>query len=217
MSGAFFGLLSTALALAVRRRWAQGRVRGLVEELREGHRKLWLVLSDTKGKHLNEKSVKSYLKKRKLADPLRTDLLYEELESLLFWARGYVRNTLEVKDSKIQGAGQGLFVTRNVKEGEFLCVYRGTKLSLAQVMKMSVSDRDYVMGGFGLNVHVDASKHKNVLARYINDNFDKSKLNARFAKIERDACAIVYTTRRLETGEEIYVGYGESYWRARRS
>ena len=82
---------------------------------------------------------------------------------------------------------------------------------------MSVSDRDYVMGGFGLNVHVDVSKHKNVLARYINDNFDKSKLNARFAKIERDACAIVYTTRRLETGEEIYVGYGESYWRARRS
>ena len=81
---------------------------------------------------------------------------------------------------------------------------------------MSVKDRDYVMGGFGLNVHVDASQHKHVLARYINDNFDKSKLNAEFVKFEADACAIVCTIRKVRKGEEIYVDYGESYWRARK-
>ena len=83
-----------------------------------------------------------------------------------------------------------------------MCVQRNKTIT-AQVLKMSVKDRDYVMGGFGLNVHVDASQHKDVLARYINDNFDKSKLNAEFVKFEADACAIVCSTRNTGRGRNI--------------
>lgn len=38
--------------------------------------------------------------------------------------------------------------------GDVLCVYRGTPLTLRQFL--ATYNRDYVMGGFGLNVHVDA-------------------------------------------------------------
>ena len=36
--------------------------------------------------------------------------------------------TVEVRDSLIEGAGQGLFTTRTVKEGEFVCFYCGLLL-----------------------------------------------------------------------------------------
>ncbi|KYK63126.1 SET domain protein [Toxoplasma gondii TgCatPRC2] len=54
-----------------------------------------------------------------------------------------------------------------------------------------------------------------VLARYINDNAKKEKLNARFVKDKERRRVFVQALRDLEAGEEIYASYGEGYWRNR--
>ena len=91
------------------------------------------------------------------------------------WAHG-----VEVRQSRIPAAGDGLFAARRFEAGAVLGEYRGQVLSLLQAYKLE--DRDYLMGGFGLNAHVDARFALDAPARYVNDNFDPTKLNARFEK-----------------------------------
>ncbi|KAJ1623932.1 hypothetical protein T492DRAFT_1051641 [Pavlovales sp. CCMP2436] len=122
---------------------------------------------------------------------------------------------LDVRPSLVVGAGEGLFALRGFLEGELVCEYVGRVLSLAEVMRMSVPDRDYVMGGFGLNVHVDGRHNHNMLARYINDNGDPALINAEFVKLRAERKALVRALRPLRAGEEIFCAYGEGYWRAR--
>uniref|UniRef100_A0A0G4GDC7 SET domain-containing protein n=1 Tax=Chromera velia CCMP2878 TaxID=1169474 RepID=A0A0G4GDC7_9ALVE len=128
------------------------------------------------------------------------------------------QDLLEVKDSSIPGAGQGLFLREveedeGAKKGDVLCEYTGTHLTLLQFLR--TKDRTYVMGGFGLNCHIDAGPHKNVLARYINDNFDSEKLNCKFVKLKSEKKALVVALRDIAPGEELFASYGQVYWRAK--
>ena len=54
------------------------------------------------------------------------------------------------------------------------------------------------MGGFGINTHVDAQFTLNAAGRYVNDNFDKSKLNACIVKNKEEKKALVIASRRCE-------------------
>ena len=65
------------------------------------------------------------------------------------WAHG-----VEVRQRRIPDAGDGLFAARRFEAGAVLGEYRGQVLSLLQAYKLE--DRDYLMGGFGLNAHVAA-------------------------------------------------------------
>ena len=121
---------------------------------------------------------------------------------------------IEARASRIANAGDGLYATRDFAAGEVLGQYYGRVLSLLQVMKLE--NRDYVMGGFGsINVHVDARFALDSPARYVNDNFDTSALNARFDKLKEQRRALLVATRPIKAGEEVYAAYGEAYWRAR--
>ena len=141
-----------------------------------------------------------------------------DLETLLVFLDGKVPgNGLVVRPSIIPNAGRGLFAGRRFEEGELLCVYRGKRISLPALLKMTLKARDYVMGGFGLNCHLDAADRPDVLARYINDDFSRpGSSNVRFVKLKRhELAALVIATRDICAGEEIYASYGEGYWRAR--
>lgn len=118
-----------------------------------------------------------------------------------------------VAPSLIPGAGEGLFARRAFSAGQVLGHYRGKRLSLAQAMKLE--DRDYLMGGFGVNAHVDAREAYAMPGRYVNDNFDASKLNAEFRKNKASRSAALTAIKPIAAGEEIYAAYGSSYWRAR--
>jgi hypothetical protein len=76
-------------------------------------------------------------------------------------------------------------------------------------------NREYIMGGFGMNAFVDAAQQLDCPARYINDCFDASKLNAKFVKDPALRRATAVATRAVRAGEEILASYGEDYWRAR--
>ena len=120
---------------------------------------------------------------------------------------------LEVKDSLIKNAGLGLFTNSFIPKNTVFCEYSGTELTLLQTMRLK--DKTYLMGGFGLNCHIDAKDHPNVLARYINDAREESEQNARFVKIKKLKKAQVLSIRDIQPGEEIYASYGSIYWRHR--
>ncbi|KAL3912842.1 MAG: hypothetical protein SGPRY_008197, partial [Prymnesium sp.] len=120
---------------------------------------------------------------------------------------------VEARASRLPCAGLGLFAARSFGEGETLGRYHGRVLSLLQAHQLE--DKDYLMGGFGINSHVDARFSMGAEGRYVNDHFDKSRLNAKFVKNKETKTAILIATRPIHSGEEIYASYGENYWRAR--
>ncbi|KEP61323.1 UNVERIFIED_CONTAM: histone lysine methyltransferase, SET, putative [Hammondia hammondi] len=125
----------------------------------------------------------------------------------------YPASVLFVAPSLIPGAGQGLFTSQRLPRDSWLCEYLGTRRSLRQILREQ--SRAYVMCAGTLNAHIDARLHPEVLARYINDNAKKEKLNARFIKDKERSRVFVQALRDLEAGEEIYAFYGEGYWRNR--
>lgn len=62
---------------------------------------------------------------------------------------------------------------------------------------------------------MDARFALDAAGRYVNDNFDKTRLNASIEKDRAARRARVVATRPIRAGEEIYASYGETYWRAR--
>ena len=83
---------------------------------------------------------------------------------------------LRVAPSTIKGAGEGLFATQTIAADETIGFYRGEVLTLREAV--ALKDRDYLMGGFGPNAHVDARNAFAMPRRYVNDSFDPGKLNA---------------------------------------
>ena len=120
---------------------------------------------------------------------------------------------LRVAPSTINGAGEGLFATERIAADETIGFYRGEVLTLREAV--ALKDRDYLMGGFGPNAHVDARDAFAMPGRYVNDSFDASRLNARFDKSKATRSARVVALRDIGDGEEIFASYGRSYWSAR--
>lgn len=205
----------------------------LFQELRVSFRGTWLALSNVAGDSLRWPLVRKYLLRRNI--PIEAGVLLSEhpgtdpgieykialLELLLCFLRGHVGdNGLLVKASTVPAAGQGLFVTRNFPKNTLLCVYRGTAVSLAEAMRRSNAGEhgDYVMGGFGANLRIDAGPHPEVLARYINDDLsEKPRHNVKFVKLKTYRCALVITLKGVEAGDELFAFYGQGYWKKRRS
>ena len=69
------------------------------------------------------------------------------------------------------------------------------------------------VGGFGLNVHLDAIDCPESFGRYINDIRVASMHNVKFLKLKEERKALVLALRDIKNGEELYVSYGESFWR----
>ena len=206
------------------------RTAHMLYELQTNHKSVWSSLNDTQGTRLRWPLVYRYLARRSVAPTLpiahpntMTPLQkVHVLDLLLTVLRGHVSNQnvegVTVKVSTIPQAGQGLFTTRSYSQGDLLCVYSGTSVSLTQALQRQEAGihGDYVMGGFGLFWRVDAGPHPNVLARYINDPYlEPTKINVKFIKLKKYKIALVVAARDLISNEEIFATYGEGYWRKR--
>ena len=122
-----------------------------------------------------------------------------------------ISNDVKIKPSRIPQAGNGLFSNRRFQKGELVCEYTGKVLTLLQAIR--TPDKTYMMGGFGLNVHLDAQECPESMGRYINDPRNPELLNVEFVKLRDARKALVVATRDIEVDEELYVSYGEGYWR----
>ena len=126
---------------------------------------------------------------------------------------------MRVATSSIPNAGLGLFARHAVEQGEVIpgVTYTGRVMSLSELNNVPEEKRDYVLC-FHFNVHVDASLEYGSLARYINDPVDEPhRVNAEFVKHVPYRFAEVRATRRIADGGEIFVRYGEGYWKRHRA
>lgn len=119
---------------------------------------------------------------------------------------------VEVRASRIQNAGSGLFATRRHTQGSVLCEYTGEIHANAVAWKLA--DKSYLMK-LGDGTYVDALYCPHVLARYINDCRGRlGGYNVAFEKRPREDKALVVALRDIDAGEELFVDYGRFYWLA---
>jgi uncharacterized protein len=128
---------------------------------------------------------------------------------------------LEIKKSKIPGAGKGLFATGVFKRGDQVIEYTGENITWAECKR-----RNELLDGVGAYYFyvsprkcVDAQNVLDSLARYANDaaglvRIEGIKNNSRFEVIKGKPYIIA--SRTIKPGDEILVGYGKEYWDAMR-
>jgi uncharacterized protein len=122
---------------------------------------------------------------------------------------------LQIKQSRIRGAGKGLVTTKARKKNEKIADYTGTIRTQAEY--------DSYDSGYGLAIPgglvLDADSTQDALGRYANScrkaNKDRGECrgnNARLAYDNRSRKASVKAQRNLRAGEEVFVSYGRGYW-----
>ncbi|MFY8019946.1 MAG: SET domain-containing protein [Bacteroidia bacterium] len=129
--------------------------------------------------------------------------------------------SLEIKKSKIPGAGKGLFTTKLIKRGERVIEYTGEVITWKECQ-----ERNEKKDGFGAYYFyisekkcIDAEHVLDSLARYANDAAGFVRIpgvrnNCRYEVIKNRAYIIA--SRNLKPGDEIFVAYGKEYWDALR-
>jgi hypothetical protein len=63
---------------------------------------------------------------------------------------------------------------------------------------MRTEDKSYMMGGFGLNVHLDAADCPDSMGRYINDPRNEGFINVRFVKLKTEQKALIIALRDIQ-------------------
>ena len=118
---------------------------------------------------------------------------------------------LVIRQSRIKGAGLGLWAAQSFSAGQCLCEYLGSVYRTVEAVRLPASEKDYLMR-LGSQVYVDAKPHKSVLARYLNDCRNVNLYNVEFVKLPSQEKALVIATRNIFRGEELFVDYGKLYW-----
>jgi hypothetical protein len=122
---------------------------------------------------------------------------------------------LEIKESTIPGAGRGLFTRKKLQGGTSLGFYSGKMLSTREHERMSYDDSAYVVtlhwkrkvGNKFQPIIVDGKVSGNMLSM-INDGPHSGYA----ANVEMGDGGVLYTTRVVEEGEELFWDYGNKYW-----
>ena len=117
-----------------------------------------------------------------------------------------------IAESRIPGAGKGLFTKREFKRGEFIMDVTGPRLTVAEV-ETSHADSDYLLE---LNDESGDCIEVTGYARYANDAEGLTVIpgvrnNSEFCSDE-DNCMFMRATRNIKAGTEIFTSYGENYW-----
>lgn len=125
------------------------------------------------------------------------------------------RKFLEIKESTIPGAGRGVFARKRLEEGTSLGFYSGKILTKREHENMSPTDASYVVTlqwkrkvrGRRQHIIVDGNVSGNMLS-IINDG----PHSGHEANLEMDDGGVLYTTKVVEEGEELFWNYGNNYW-----
>ena len=122
--------------------------------------------------------------------------------------------SLIIKRSRIPKAGKGLFTTVDLPKGAWVTEYKG-RLCYWKDVKDQDGYNPYI---FKLNNTwaIDGRRTLKAFGRYANDARGLSRApgcrnNSEF--ITRGRKCYISTTRRIRKGEEIFVDYGQAYWR----
>jgi len=122
---------------------------------------------------------------------------------------------LYVEISQLPDAGQGLFTAVDIFEEEVITLFEGELLSEEEAASRKARGEDSYFINMIDGTTLD-SKHTPCFAKYANDaeGFSSSpfKNNAKISLNEEDKVCLI-ALRKINSGEEIFCGYGEAYWK----
>ena len=118
---------------------------------------------------------------------------------------------VNIHQSEIDHAGQGLFVNNNhtFRKGDIICPYEGelveydiaTDLTYESDYRFEVKENEWV---------IDA-KDTETFGKYANDPIDEDLYNCHLIA-NNNLTALLIATKRIGPGKEIYVEYDENFW-----
>lgn len=117
--------------------------------------------------------------------------------------------------SQIENAGNGLYTAIDIYEGEVISLFDGELVSDEIAAKRVEQKQDQYFINL-LDGTIMDSMHTHCFAKYANDAEGIAggpfKNNSQIALDEEDNVCIK-ATRTINVGEEVFVGYGEDYWK----
>lgn len=120
---------------------------------------------------------------------------------------------LYVQPSQIKNAGNGLFTAIDIEEGEVVSKFIGEIISDEEAKKRAeLGDDDYFMMLPTGNT-LDCKKTE-CFAKFANDaeGIPSGFKNNTFISMDDDDNVVLVAKRDIKSGEEIFTGYGKSYW-----
>jgi SET domain-containing protein len=120
---------------------------------------------------------------------------------------------LQIRKSKLPGAGKGLFTREFIAKGTRITEYKGRSQKW-KVVKDQDGYNGYLMY-INRNVVINGEKSLKTWARYANDAKGLTKVeglrnNAEY--ISEGPRCFLDALRDIQPGEEILAGYGREYW-----
>ena len=112
--------------------------------------------------------------------------------------------TLDIRASTITNAGLGVFVCKDIPAGAYIDVYTGDLLSIP-------TSRYYFKINEG--VGIDAGSYPRCYMAMLNDGFEKN--NCMFRVDDETRQVSVWSIRDIKAGEELFVSYGDDFWRCK--
>jgi uncharacterized protein len=124
-----------------------------------------------------------------------------------------LEKNLLVKQSTLPGAGKGLFAKKLIPKGTRIVEYKG-KITTWKEVDHHDGLNAYIFY-INRNHVIDASKHKNSLARFANDAKGSKKGSGLInnCKYIVDGLRVFLESKKeISANEEILAGYGKEYW-----
>lgn len=124
-----------------------------------------------------------------------------------------LKNQLFIGESKIPGAGKGLFTKEFIAKGTRILEYKGRITTWKEVLQGEHFNA-YVYY-LTRNHVIDAMPHKKSLGRYANDANGLTRIkglknNCRY--VVEDKRVFIEAVRGIPAFDEILVAYGKEYW-----
>lgn len=125
------------------------------------------------------------------------------------------RHLVEIRTSKIPGAGFGLFAKYDIPKDTVIDYYYGKNLTKKEFNQSEDHECMYIME-INKNHYIDGETEKNFIS-YCNDARGLTRVpgirnNSYFCITEDGKNMAMVTSRNIKADEELFVFYGSSYW-----
>lgn len=129
----------------------------------------------------------------------------------------FMEDDLVIKKSLIPGAGKGVFTKASIEKESIIAEFTGEKISHTIGIARFILKQSHSILYLNKTYSLDSLKDKNCIATYINDAKGLTKIpylrNNADMVITRGRIFVI-AKRNIKAGEELYVSYGSSYWKA---
>ena len=124
-----------------------------------------------------------------------------------------LQHQLYIKESKIPGAGNGLFTKSFIAKGTRVIEYKGKITTWKKVLEGK--DFNGYVYYIKANYVIDAKTYKKALARYANDARGITRVKGivnNSIYVQEGKKVFVDAIKDIPADSEIYVAYGKEYW-----